>query len=383
MELSRAYKAIILLGTVSLFADMTYEGGRSIIPGFLRSLGASYTDVGLIVGSSEFLGYATRLPAGLLADLTGSYWTATLVGYVINMLSVPLLAVVPSLSWAAILIISERLGKALRSPARDVILSAATEEIGTGRAFGLHELMDQIGALLGPVVVALALLIGRSIRWAFSFLLLPATVAILMVLMAYLLLKDHVMKLPRGRSSLEGIRSLPTKFWIYVAAVAVSTAGFLHYALIAYRMQELVDEWTVALSFGAAMGIDAVAAVSLGLMYDRCGLSIFPLVFVLNTAPALLAITKSPYTLVAAVLWFGVGMGAQESIYRSVIADLSPLELRGTAYGVFNLAYGVAWVIGGGLMGLLYDMGMPELVAVMSGALQTIAILLLKRSTVE
>ncbi len=383
MRLSKAYKAIILLGSVSLFADMTYEGARSIIPGFLRSLGASYTDVGLIVGLSEFLGYAARLPAGTLVDLTGRYWTAPLVGYTINMLSVPLLAIVPSLSWAAVLILSERLGKALRSPARDAILSAATEEMGTGKAFGLHEMMDQIGALLGPVVVALALFIGRSVRWAFSCLFFPAIVAIFMVLTAYLLLKEHTMKLSRGKSSLKSIRSLPVKFWIYIVAVAISTTGFLHYALIAYRMQGLVDEWTVALSFGAAMGVDAIAAVALGFLYDRYGLRVFPVIFALNMVPALLAITRNPFMLVAAVLWFGVGMGAQESVYRSVIADLSPLELRGTAYGIFNLAYGAAWVIGGGLMGLLYDMGMPEFVAVMSGVLQVVAILLLKWTVVE
>lgn len=149
-----ALKFIVLLGVVSLFADATYEGARSINGPYLALLGASATTVGFVAGLGELIGYSLRLVSGYMSDRIGRYWAITLFGYTLNMLAVPALALAGRWEIAAMLMIAERIGKAIRTPARDAMLSHATREIGRGKGFGLHEALDQIGAVLGPLTVA-------------------------------------------------------------------------------------------------------------------------------------------------------------------------------------------------------------------------------------
>ena len=169
-----AMRFVILLGVVSLFADMTYEGARSITGPYLGLLGASATAVGFIAGFGELIGYGFRLVSGYLSDHTGRYWAFTLAGYALNLLVAPLLALAGRWEIAATLIIAERVGKALRTPARDAMLSHATKEMGRGWGFGLHEAMDQIGAMLGPLIVAAVLAFQGSYETGFVILLMPA-----------------------------------------------------------------------------------------------------------------------------------------------------------------------------------------------------------------
>jgi MFS family permease len=148
-----AVKFIILMGIVSLFADMTYEGSRSITGPYLAILRASAVTVGFVAGFGELTGYVIRFFSGYLIDRTHSYWTITLIGYLINLIAVPLLALAGSWEVAAALIIVERIGKGIRVPSRDVMLSHACSQVGQGWGFGLHEALDQIGAILGPLIV--------------------------------------------------------------------------------------------------------------------------------------------------------------------------------------------------------------------------------------
>src|SRR6266496_1831603 len=179
-----ALKFVVLLGVVSLFADMTYEGARSITGPHRAVLGASATVVGLVAGFGELIGYGLRLVSGYLSDRTGRYWAITLVGYAVNMLAVPLLALAGNWEIAALLIIAERTGKAIRTPARDAMLAHATTEMGRGWGFGLHEAMDQTGALIGPLLVALVLHGTGSYRNSFAMLLAPAVLSLGVLLVA-------------------------------------------------------------------------------------------------------------------------------------------------------------------------------------------------------
>ncbi|MEK7699337.1 MAG: MFS transporter, partial [Planctomycetota bacterium] len=140
---SNALRFIVLLGIVSLFADMTYEGARSINGPYLAVLGASATTVGIIAGLGELIGHSLRLVSGYITDRIGRYWAITLFGYAINMIAVPAIALAGRWEIAAILMVTERIGKAIRTPARDAMLSHATREIGRGKGFGLHEALDQ------------------------------------------------------------------------------------------------------------------------------------------------------------------------------------------------------------------------------------------------
>jgi MFS family permease len=358
-----ALKFIILLGVVSLFADMTYEGARSIAGPFLGILGASATVVGIVAGFGELLGYGLRSAFGYISDKTGKYWALTILGYAVNLLAVPLLALAGRWEVAAFLMVVERMGKAIRTPARDTMLSQATAMTGRGWGFGLHEAMDQIGAMLGPFIVAVVLYFKGSYRNAFAILLIPAVLALIVLATARLLY-------PRPRDFEAARReperkSFPKVFWVYLVAGAFIAAGFADFPLIAYHFKKasIVSDAWIPVFYSIAMGLDALAALVFGRLYDRKGLSVMIIAVMVSSAFApLVFLGGFSLALLGMALW-GIGMGAQESIMRAAIADMVPAGRRGSAYGLFNTGYGVFWFLGSALMGILYDISLPSLIA--------------------
>ena len=357
-----ALKFVVLLGVVSLFADMTYEGARSVTGPYLAILGASGTVVGIVAGFGELIGYGLRLVSGYISDRTGRYWTITLLGYGINLLAVPLLALAGWWEIAALLIIAERMGKAIRTPARDAMLSHATAKMGRGWGFGLHEALDQIGAMLGPLIVAGVLYIKGDHRLGFGILLVPAILALTVLVMTRLLY-PHPRAFEVGSAKLES-KVFPKVFWIYLAAVALIAMGYVDFPLIAYhfkRVSIVSDDW-IPIFYAIAMGVDALAALLFGRLFDRIGISILiAAAFISSIFAPLVFFGGFYFALLGMVLW-GVGMGAQESIMRAAIAGMVSMDRRGSAYGIFNTGYGIFWFLGSALMGILYDTSIPALV---------------------
>ncbi|OLE37523.1 MAG: MFS transporter [Candidatus Rokubacteria bacterium 13_1_20CM_2_70_7] len=354
---------VVMIGVISLFADMTYEGARSVTGPFLAVLGASAAVVGVVAGFGELIGYAVRLVSGYLGDRTRKYWTITLWGYALNMVAVPLLALAGRWETAALLMIAERLGKAIRTPPRDVLLSHAAAQMGRGWAFGLHEALDQIGAVAGPLLVAAILYAQGGYRWAFGTLLVPALLALAFLVAARLLYPQ-----PRDFEPAETVRSeggFPRIFWIYLASVAFLAAGYADFPLIAYHLKKVsvAADGSIPLLYALAMAVDAVAALVLGRLFDARGLPILIVVPLLSCLFAPLVFSHNLALVVIGTALWGVGMGAQESIVRAAIAAMIPADRRGTAYGVFNSVYGIAWFAGSALMGILYDISIPALIA--------------------
>jgi len=360
---NRALKFIFLLGIVSLLSDLTYEGARSITGPFLAMLGASGAIVGFVAGLGELIGYGIRLVSGYLSDATKRYWTITILGYILNLLAVPLLALAGVWQVAAALIITERLGKAIRTPARDAMLSHAASEVGKGWGFGLHEALDQIGALLGPLLVALVLYWKGSYRAGFALLLIPAFLAITVLLIARLLYP--VPQELERISAVQTEKGLPRRFWLYLVAVAFIAAGYVDYPLIAFHVARgsLISSPAIPLLYAMAMGVDALAALACGYLFDRIGVYVLGVVALLSSIFAPLIFWGNlPLVLVGIAIW-GIGMGAQESVLRAAIAGMVPPDRRGTAYGIFNTAYGLSWFLGSALLGLLYDRFITYMVA--------------------
>jgi MFS family permease len=358
-----ALKFVILLGVVSLFADMTYEGARSITGPYLAILGASATAVGIIAGFGELVGYALRLVSGYISDRTGRYWTVTLFGYFINLLAVPLLALAGRWEVAAFLMIMERMGKAIRNPSRDAMLSHATQSIGRGWGFGLHEAMDQIGAILGPLIVAGVLYLKGGYRISFAILVVPALLALAVLLVARALY-------PRPRDLEVASAELKTKgfsrvFWLYLAAVSLIAAGYVDFPLISFHFEKVsvVPKVWVPVFYAVAMGVDALSALFFGRLFDRVGLSILIIVSLLSSIFTPLVFLGGFSLALAGMALWGVGMGAQESIMRAAIAEMVPMGKRSTAYGFFNAGFGLFWFLGSALMGVLYDVSIPLLIA--------------------
>ncbi len=359
-----ALRFVVFLGVVSLFADMTYEGARSVTGPFLAILGASGAVVGVVAGLGELVGYGLRLVSGQIADRTQRYWAMTLAGYTVNMLAVPLLALAGRWEVAALLIIAERTGKAMRNPPRDVMLSHATLQIGRGWGFGLHEALDQTGAVLGPLLVAGVLYVRGDYRVAFAALGISALLALGTLVAARITYPT-----PRDFEATAAVeletRGFPKAYWLYLAAVALVAAGFADFPLIAYHFQKtsLVSPDFIPLYYAVAMGVAGVAGLIFGRLFDRSGLSVLIAASVIAALFAPLVFFGSfTFALLGMACW-GIGMGAHESVMRAAVADFVPANRRGSAYGIFNAGYGLSWFLGSALIGILYDTSIPWLVA--------------------
>jgi MFS family permease len=362
-----------LLGTISLFADMTYEGARSITGPYLGLLGVTATTIGIVSGAGELVGYAVRLGSGYLADFSGRYWAVTIFGYVLNLFAVPLLALAGNWQLAVVLIIAERMGRAIRSAPRDAMLSHAAGQTGLGWGFGLHQALDQTGAVVGPLVVSGVLFLGHDYRAAFAVLLAPALVSISLVLAARLMFpRPHDFEL--APPALDTAGFAPT-FRVYLVAVAFIAAGYADFALIAYHFDKsaVMPATWIPIVYAIAMAVDGAAGLALGSLFDRVGLWAMILATIISAAAAPLVFLGGFAFAVVGMACWGIGTGAQESVMRAAISQLAPQDRRATAFGIFNAVYGAAWFVGSVLLGVLYDLSIVA-VATTSMALQAAAL---------
>jgi MFS family permease len=373
-----AYASILLLGIVSLMGDVVYEGSRGLVPDYLKFLGASAVVVGLVGGLGEFLGYAVRLVSGVLADTTRAYWLFIFLGYGL-IASIPLLGFAGGWEIAIILVLLERLGKAFRSPSRDTVLSIVSKDVGAGKAFGVHELLDQVGAVAGPLIVAtLMFYSGNSYQQTFSFLLLPFLM--LLAALVYTYRKIGSKTITESKVTSEKGRALGKPFYIYTFAAMLNTIGLIPVALILYKASVILQpehqQWMVPLIYLLIQGVDASVALFSGYAYDKFGIKVLTLPFILSLFPPLFTMINSELSgLIIASVFFGIVLGMQESIYRAAVSEFTPISSRGTAYGIFNTAYGVGFLISGGIYGLLMDFNVPFTITLLFVILtQTMAI---------
>lgn len=360
---SVALKFVLLIGIMSFFADFTYEGSRSIIGPYLALLGASAAAVGIITGFGELLGYGLRLVSGRLSDQTGHYWPITIFGYVIQMASVPLLALAGNWQMAAVLIVLERVGKATRNPPRDVMLSHAAKEMGYGWAFGVHEALDQSGALFGPLVVAAVLAFRGQYQIAFVALLVPAVITVSLVLVArWLYPRPEEMEATPPNVNATG---LPRVFWVYLAGAVLVAAGFADFPLIAFHFGKAstVPSIWIPIFYSIAMGVSGIGSLVFGRLFDRFGIAVLiPLTLLSALFAPLVFLGGFWAALIGMALW-GLGMGVHESIIPAAVAPMVPPQRRASAYGLFTGGYGVFWFLGSALIGILYGISLPALIA--------------------
>jgi predicted MFS family arabinose efflux permease len=369
-----AFRFVLIIGIVNLFADMTYEGGRGIVGPFLGYLGASATIVGFVAGLGDLLGYSLRSISGYIADRTHRYWVVIFVGYAINMLAVPALALAGNWPVAAALIIAERTGRALRRPAVEAMISHAGQSIGRGWVFGLNEALDQGGATVGPLITALVLYLKGGYQEAFAVLLISALLCLGTLCIARIYYpRPHELE-ERSAQALQ-TRGFPRAFWIYVAACALIAAGFADFSLIAFHFHKaaVVTQSIVPVFYAVAMATGAIVSLVFGRLLDKLGLPVLLLAFFLSALFAPFVFWGGfSLALVGMILW-GVGMGAQDSLLKAVLAGVIPVEKRSTAFGVFDTGFGIAWFAGSAAMGLLYDRSIAALI-VLSVVLQLAAL---------
>ncbi len=366
---SRALKFVVIVGVMSFFADFTYEGSRSIVGPYLASFGAGALAIAVITGFGELVGYGLRLVSGPAADRTQRYWPITIGGYVLQMSVVPLLALAGSWPVAALLIILERAGKATRNPPRDAMLAHAAKDMGYGWGFGLHEALDQFGAMFGPLAVALVLAVTHGeYRLAFAALAVPAVIT-LSLLAVTRVLYPRPQDLSAGPAEVTRA-GLPRVFWVYLAGAALAAAGLADYPLIAYHFQQAgtVSATLVPVFYAVAMAVSGTGSLVFGRMFDRAGIGVLvPLTVVTALYAPLVFLGGFWAGLVGATLW-GLGMGVQESIIPAAVAPMVSPDRRASAYGLFTGAYGIAWFLGSVVIGALFSLSLGAVVAFCAAA---------------
>jgi MFS family permease len=351
----------VFFGIVSLFGDMVYEGARGLIPQYLSLLGATALLVGAISGLGDFTGYAIRFLSGFIADTTRAYWILIFLGYSL-IVALPLLSLPTGLALAVILILLERLGKGLRQPPRDTILSVVSKEVGSGKAFGLHEFLDQTGALAGPLLVAGAMYYtSNNYHFAFGLLFVPFLFVLLTLTFVYRRVHAKLIVSPVRARGL--MRDLGKPFYMYTVAVTMNALGLIPYALILYEVSLHAQAWIGPLVYLLIQGVDAVSALVSGRAYDRFGLKFLTLAFTISIfTPLLVVFNNGLSMLMIASILFGTVQGMQESIYRAAVSDLTSESSRGTAYGIFNTGCGLGLLASGIIFGTMIFYNLPLIV---------------------
>ena len=384
---------VVGFGLVSLAADMVSDGARPLGGPLLAQLGASALFVGLVTGAAEAASQGLRLVFGPWADRTGKYWTFTMAGYVLTAVCIPLLALTPSagtagMALAAVLIIGDRVGKAVRSPAKTVLLAAVAGPVGRGRGFAVHKSLDLAGALLGPLLVSAVLVATGSLPAAFAVLVIPAAAAVAILVWLRRRVRDPGADKPapdasgvpepsRGKPAGRPPSAFSGVFLLFAVAAFFWSAGLVAFGVISYHLTAdvAVPVSVVPLLYAGAMGTAAVGALASGVIYDHTGAAVLLALPVLIMAVPVLALAPSAGLVFAGVLVWGAATGIQDSTVKALVADLVPQPRQGTAYGVFAAFEGAGALAGGALYGSLYG-ARPALIAAVA-ALQVTALVLL------
>ncbi len=351
---SPAFTFVLTMGVVNLFSDMTYEGGGAINGQFMATLGASAAIVSITAGVGEFLGYALRSVAGYIADKSGRYWLVTFIGYSINLLAVPAMALAGNWQIAALLILGERIGRALRKPTVEAMLSYTTGKHGRGWVYAVNTALDETGATLGPLIIALVLLLNGSYRTGYALLLISSLLALASLVIARINFPVPS-RLEEGQTA--PATGLSRSYWLYMAAAACFAAGLISYELVAYHLATariVSDQWIpVFLAFSTGCGV--LASLILGKLYDRAALpTLLVAAFLSSLFSPFAFLGRFPAVLMGMLFW-GIGYATQDTLLKAVVAGVLPEGKRNLAFGLFYAGYGVGWLIGSIATGLLYE----------------------------
>jgi MFS family permease len=374
MKSRSALQFVVIVGIANFFADFTYEGARGIVGPFLSSLGASAAIVGFVAGLGELMGYGLRAVSGYFADKSHRHWAFAFVGYTVNLLAVPALALATRWPLAATLVVAERTGRGIRKPTVEAMLSYAGKSIGAGWVFGLNEALDQAGATIGPLVMALILYFNGGFRTGFGVLLIPALLC-LAILVAARSLHPCPHELEQGAEHTFATTKLTRAYWIYLGAGSLIAAGFADFALIGFHFHKAntVSSNLIPVFYAVAMASSAIASIPLGRLFDRFGPNISLFAFLISAAAAPFVFLGTSVAALIGMVFWGIGMSAQGSLLQAMLTGVIPPQKRSTAFGLFDTGYGIAWFLGSAAMGLLYDRSIVA-VALFSVSLQLAAL---------
>ncbi len=359
---SDAFTFVLTLGIVNLFADTTYEGGASINGPFLGTLGATAAAVSIIAGVGEFLGYSLRSVAGYIADQTGKYWLVTFIGYTINLLAVPAMALAGNWQTAACLVVAERIGKAIRKPTIGAMLSYTTASLGKGWVYGLNTALDETGATIGPLLMALVLYVKGGYRTGYALLLVSSLLALVTLSIARIFFPapSHLEAGPTAQA-----KGFTRTYWLYMIAAACFGAGLMSFELISFHLAATgtVTDYWIPVFIAIATGVGVFANLILGRLYDRFGMPVVLVAISIASLFSPLVFLGGFYPALAGMILWGLGYAVEDTLLAAIVAGMLPEGRRNLAFGLFYTGYGVGWLVGSIATGLLYERSIPLLIA--------------------
>ena len=353
-------RSIWALGFVSLLMDVSSEMIHSLLPVFIvGTLGASAFALGLIEGAAEATALIVKVFSGVLSDLTGRRKPLAVLGYGLGALSKPLFAIAPGIGWVITARLTDRIGKGIRGAPRDALVADLAPPALRGAAFGLRQALDTVGAFAGPLAaIGLMLAWANDIRAVFWVAVVPAIGSV--ALLAFGVREPAAPRKPSAGHPIRraNLRRLPPAYWWVVGVGAVFTLARFSEAFLVLRAVDggLALAWTPLVLVGMNL-VYALAAYPFGRLADRVPhrrLLALGLVLLIGADALLAAGTGWPWLAGGIALW-GLHLAATQGLLATMVADTAPEDLRGTAYGVFNLVSGVAMLVASALAGLLWE----------------------------
>ncbi|MFN4219890.1 MAG: MFS transporter [bacterium] len=378
------FNLLLTLSSVALFSDIVYEGSRSIASPFMYSKEASIIFVSFIAGLGEFINYFFRILFGYLADKTKKYWSFLITGYILTAFSVPLLAFANNYTTVGLLLLTERLGKAIRSPSKDTIISYIGHKYGQGFTFGIHELIDQAGAIIAPLIIGMILIFSNNnYKTAFLFLTIPGIISLILLFFAKLkfskIIDNEIIENKKKENNKKTNFLKNKNFWIYILGMSLFGFGFTNFFLISYHYKSLniFEPSGIAFLYSIAMLFDGLFAIIIGKLFDNFGIKILILcIFLSLLSTPLLFLSAWNWVIVVAIGLWGIGVAMQESVMKSYISNITSVDERATAFGIFNSIYGISNLVGAAILGYFYKFSVINMI-LFSVFLQLLGILFL------
>jgi MFS family permease len=344
------------MGIVNLFADTTYEGGAGINGPFLGSLGTRAAAISIIAGIGEFLGYSLRSVSGYIADKTGKHWPITFIGYSINLLAVPAMALAQSWQVAAALVLAERIGRAIRKPTVEAMLSYSTGKVGRGWVYAVNTALDETGATIGPLLMALVLFSKGSYRTGYALLLVSSLLALTSLVVARVVF-PLPSRLEEPDDKANRPKAFTTAYWLYMVAGGLFAAGLMSFEFVSFHLSStgtVTQQW-IPIFLALSTGMGVAASLAVGRLYDRLGISVVVGAVCLSALFSPLIFLGSFWVALGGMLLWGIGYATQDTLLKALIAGVLPEGRRNFAFGAFYLGYGAGWLAGSVTAGFLYE----------------------------
>jgi MFS family permease len=350
---------IFALGFASFFTDMSSEMAFSILPTFLLSLpGASIAILGFIEGTAEALGYVLRSVSGIFSDKFRRRKLFVLAGYGVSNAVKPLFAIARAPLDVFVIRVTDRVGKAVRTPPRDALLSESVSDKRRGAAFGLHRALDQTGAIVGPVIATTTMLIiGFTIREVFWLSLIPGAIALLILLFV---VKERVSKSVGEFHLLASIKAVlkGNFFWLLVI-VGIFSLGAFNFSFILLNAQEagIANEF-IPLVYAAVNVAHVAIAIPAGVLSDRVGkekIMVLGYSVFLSSVMLILLLPLNGFDAFLVAVFYGAYFGIIETVQRALVPEYVDRNLVGTAYGIYYLIVGSAFFVSNAVVGSLWE----------------------------